>query len=163
MTLILVLFAVGILLLALEVIVPGGVLGIVGGLSLLGGVLVAFDRYGPGGGAWALAAGLLVTAVALYLEFVLLPRSRLAKALSLSATVAGRSQPPVADASLKGRSGIAVTTLAPTGIVECDGRRYEAFSHHGLIPAGAPVEVTAVETFRILVIPARSNNTTTSI
>jgi membrane-bound serine protease (ClpP class) len=77
-TLILVLFAVGILLLALEVIVPGGVLGIVGGLSLLGGVLVAFDRFGPGGGAWALAAGLLVTAVALYLEFVLLPRSRLA-------------------------------------------------------------------------------------
>lgn len=162
MTLILVLFAIGILLLALEVIVPGGVLGIVGGLSLLGGVLVAFDRFGPGGGAWALAAGLLVTAVALYLEFVLLPRSRLAKALSLTATVEGRSQPPVAEASLKGRSGIAVTTLAPTGIVECDGRRYEAFSHHGLIPAGAPVVVTAVETFRILVIPAQTSNTTTS-
>ena len=159
MTLIIVLFAIGILLLALEVIVPGGVLGIVGGLSLLGGVLVAFDRFGPGGGAWALAAGLLVTAVALYLEFVLLPRSRLAKALSLSTTVAGRSQPPVADASLQGRTGVAVTTLAPTGIVECEGRRYEAFSRSGLIAAGAPVEVTAVETFRILVIPAK---TTTS-
>jgi membrane-bound ClpP family serine protease len=154
-TLILVLFAVGILLLALEVIVPGGVLGIVGGLALLGGVLVAFDRYGPGGGAWALAAGLLVTAIALYLEFVLLPRSRLAKALSLNATVAGRSQPPVAEASLVGRQGVAATTLAPTGIVECEGRRYEAFSRSGLIEAGAPVEVTAVETFRILVIPAR--------
>ena len=161
MTLILVLFAVGILLLALEVIVPGGVLGIVGGLALLGGVLVAFDRYGPGGGAWALAAGLLVTAIALYLEFVLLPRSRLAKALSLNATVAGRSQPPVAEASLVGRQGVAATTLAPTGIVECEGRRYEAFSRSGLIAAGAPVEVTAVETFRILVIPAR-NPTTTS-
>ena len=159
MTLILVLFAIGIFLLALEVIVPGGVLGIVGGLSLLGGVLVAFDRFGPGGGAWALAAGLLVTAIALYLEFVLLPRSRLAQALSLTATVEGRSQPPVADASLKGRSGVAVTTLAPTGIVECEGRRYEAFSRSGLIAAGAPVEVTAVETFRILVIPAQ---TTTS-
>jgi membrane-bound serine protease (ClpP class) len=161
-TLILVLFAVGILLLALEVIVPGGVLGIVGGVSLLGAVLVAFDRFGPGGGAWALAAGLLVTAVALYLEFVLLPRSRLAKALSLTATVAGRSQPPVAEASLAGRRGVAVTTLAPTGIVECEGRRYEAFSRSGLIAAGAPVEVTAVETFRILVIPARPSTTTSS-
>lgn len=160
MTLILVLFAVGILLLALEVIVPGGVLGIVGGVSLLGAVLVAFDRFGPGGGAWALAAGLLVTAVALYLEFVLLPRSRLAKALSLTATVSGRSQPPVAEASLAGRQGVAVTTLAPTGIVECEGRRYEAFSRSGLIAAGAPVEVTAVETFRILVIPARPSTTT---
>ena len=159
MTLIFVLFAIGIFLLALEVIVPGGVLGIVGGLSLLGGVLVAFDRFGPGGGAWALAAGLLVTAIALYLEFVLLPRSRLAKALSLTATVEGRSQPPVADASLAGRTGVAVTTLAPTGIVECEGRRYEAFSRSGLIAAGAPVQVTAVETFRILVIPAQ---TTTS-
>ena len=162
MTLILVLFAVGILLLALEVIVPGGVLGIVGGVSLLGAVLVAFDRFGPGGGAWALAAGLLVTAVALYLEFVLLPRSRLAKALSLTATVAGRSQPPVAEASLAGRLGVAVTTLAPTGIVECEGRRYEAFSRSGLIAAGTPVEVTAVETFRILVIPARPSTTTSS-
>ena len=160
MTLILVLFAVGILLLALEVIVPGGVLGIVGGLALLGGVLVAFDRYGPGGGAWALAAGLLVTAIALYLEFVLLPRSRLAKALSLNATVAGRSQPPVAEASLVGRQGVAATTLAPSGIVECEGRRYEAFSRSGLIAAGVPVEVTAVETFRILVIPARKPSTT---
>ncbi|MFM9092105.1 MAG: NfeD family protein [Verrucomicrobiota bacterium] len=159
MTLIFVLFAIGIFLLALEVIVPGGILGIVGGLSLLGGVLVAFDRFGPGGGAWALAAGVLVTAIALYLEFVLLPRSRLAKALSLTATVEGRSQPPVADASLTGRTGVAVTTLAPTGIVECEGRRYEAFSRSGLIAAGAPVEVTAVETFRILVIPAQ---TTTS-
>lgn len=154
MTLIIVLFAIGIFLLALEVIVPGGVLGIVGGLSLLGGVLVAFDRFGPGGGAWALAAGLLVTAIALYLEFVLLPRSRLAKALSLTATVEGRSQPPVAHASLTGRTGVAVTTLAPTGVVECEGRRYEAFSRSGLIAAGAPVQVTAVETFRILVIPA---------
>ncbi len=162
MTLILVLFAVGILLLALEVIVPGGVLGIVGGVSLLGAVLVAFDRFGPGGGAWALAAGLLVTAVALYLEFVLLPRSRLAKALSLTATVAGRSQPPVAEASLAGRRGVAVTTLAPTGIVECEGRRYEAFSRSGLIAAGAPVEVSAVVTFRILVIPARPSTTTSS-
>jgi membrane-bound serine protease (ClpP class) len=161
-TLILVLFAIGILLLALEVIVPGGVLGIVGGLALLGGVLVAFDRYGPWGGAWALAAGLLVTAIALYLEFVLLPRSRLAKALSLNATVVGCSQPPVAEASLVGRQGVAATTLAPTGIVECAGRRYEAFSRSGLISAGAPVEVTAVETFRILVIPAQSPITTTS-
>ena len=155
MTLIIVLFAIGIFLLALEVIVPGGVLGIVGGLSLLGGVLVAFDRFGPSGGAWALAAGLLVTAVALYLEFVLLPRSRLAKALSLTATVEGRSQPAVADASLLGRTGVAVTTLAPTGIVECEGRRYEAFSRSGLIAAGAPVQVAVVETFRILVIAVR--------
>jgi membrane-bound ClpP family serine protease len=53
-----------------------------------------------------------------------------------------------------------VTTLAPTGIVECEGRRYEAFSRSGLIAAGAPVEVTAVETFRILVIPAHSTTTT---
>jgi len=161
-TLILVLFAVGILLLALEVIVPGGVLGIGGGLSRVGAGLVAFDRYGPGGGAWALAAGLLVTAVALYLEFVLLPRSRLAKALSLTATVAGRSQPPVAEASLVGRRGLAATTLAPTGVVECEGRRYEAFSRSGLIAAGAPVEVIAVETFRILVIPARHTTTSSS-
>lgn len=162
MTLILVLFAAGILLLALEVIVPGGILGFCGSLAMLGGILVAFERFGPAGGAWATAAGLVVAAIALYLEFVLLPRSRLARALSMSTTVAGQSQPPVAGPALIGRRGQAVTTLAPTGLVECDGCRYEAASRHGLIPAGAAVEVVAVESFRILVIPLPLPTTTSS-
>ncbi len=151
MTLILVLFAAGVILIAAEVVVPGGILGIIGSLFMLAGVVVAFDRYGFSGGALATAAGLFIACVALYFEFVMLPKSRIARALSMTATVDGRSQPAVADRSLIGRRAVAVTTLAPSGVIECDGRRYEAFARSGHVPAGAAVDVIDLDTFRVIV------------
>lgn len=160
MTPILILFAAGIVLLALEVIVPGAILGIVGGVMMLIGVIVSFDRFGPNGGALAAGAGLGLVGLTLYLEFVLLPKSRLAKAFSMTATVAGTSQPAVAERALVGKRGVAVTTLAPSGVVECDGRRYEAFARSGHVAAGAAVEVIDLDTFRVIVTLASQPNTT---
>ena len=160
MSSVILLFACGILLLGLEVVVPGAVLGIVGGVLLLVGVGLSFDRFGPEGGALASAAALLIGGIAFYLEFVLLPRSRLAKKFSMTATVAGTSQPAVAQASLLGRPAVAATTLAPSDLIECEGRRYEAFSRSGLVPAGATVEVVGIDTFRVVV--TLSTNSTSS-
>ena len=53
MSLIVFLFVIGAILLALEVVVPGAVLGIIGGISMLVGVIVAFDQFGFQGGAVA--------------------------------------------------------------------------------------------------------------
>ena len=160
MTLILVLFLAGVILLALEVVVPGAILGIIGGILMLIGVVVAFDRFGSSGGALATAVGLGLGGIALYLEFVLLPKSRLAKIFSMTATVAGTSQPAVADRSLIGKRAVAVTTLAPSGVVECDGRRYEAFARSGLVAAGAAVDVIDLDTFRVIVtLPPKPNST----
>jgi membrane-bound ClpP family serine protease len=151
MTLIVILFMAGVLLLAFEVIVPGAVLGIVGGLLFLAGTLVSFARFGFEGGllAGGLAAALL--GLALYLEFVVLPKSRLAKTFSMTATVAGTSQPPVADAAVVGRTAVAATALVPSGYVEIGGRRYEAFSRSGHAAAGETLEVVGVDTFRLIV------------
>jgi len=152
------LFACGILLLALEVIVPGAVLGIVGGILLMVGVGLSFDRFGAEGGALASAAALLIGGIAFYFEFVLLPRSRLARKFSMTATVAGTSQPAVADASLVGRRAVAATTLAPSGLIECEGRRYEAFARSGHVPAGTAVEVVGFDTFRVIVTLSTNPN-----
>jgi membrane-bound serine protease (ClpP class) len=153
MTLILVLFALGLLLLAIEVVVPGAIIGAVGGVLLLIGVIAAFDAYGVGGGAIATGAALLAGCVTLYLEFVLLPKSRLAKTFSMTATVDGRSQPVLADRTVIGRRGIAVTTLAPSGVVEVDGKRYEAFARTGHVRAGTTLEIVDIDTFRLIVSP----------
>lgn len=160
MTVIAALFAAGIVLLAIEVLVPGAVLGIAGGIFLLVGVLLAFDGYGVTGGALATGIALLAGTATLYLEFVLLPRSRLARKLSLSATVDGRSQPPVADASVIGRRGLAVTTLAPTGVVEVGGRRYEAFAREGHVRAGTSLEVVGLDAFRLIVSTNQNSSST---
>jgi membrane-bound ClpP family serine protease len=161
MSLIVVLFAAGVLLIGIEVVVPGGILGIIGSLFMLAGVVVSFDRFGFGGGAAATAAGLLIACVALYFEFVFLPKSRIARALSMTATVHGRSQPAVADRALIGRCGVAVTTLAPSGVIECDGRRYEAFARSGLVAAGSAVEVIDLDTFRVIVTQSTNQPTRT--
>ena len=57
MNAIIVLFVVGFVLLAFEVIVPGAILGIIGGLAILGGVILAFMEYGSTGVWTALGVG----------------------------------------------------------------------------------------------------------
>ena len=152
MTLVIVLFAAGILLLAIEVVVPGGVLGAAGGGAILAGVIAAVARFGFDGGMAATVVALLVAAVVFYLEFVLLPKTRLAKMLSVSGTVSGTSQPQLADRKkVVGRRAVAVTVLAPSGYVELEGKRYEAFARDGYIAAGEPLEVVDVDTFRLIV------------
>jgi membrane-bound ClpP family serine protease len=160
MSIILLLFAAGVVLIALEVVVPGAILGIIGGVLMLIGVIISFDQYGFEGGAIATAAGLAVGGIALYLEFVLLPKSRLAKAFSMTSTVAGTSQPAVASRSVVGRRAVAITTLAPSGVIECEGRRYEAFARSGHVAAGTAVDVVDLDNFRVIVTQSSNQPTT---
>lgn len=149
---VLTLFAIGIVLMAVEILVPGGVLGVLAGVCLLAGVVTAFAQLGASGGAVATAVALVITIGLLYFEFVVLPKTRLAKMFSMTETVAGRSQPEIADrAAVIGHEVAAVTTLAPSGYVELDGRRYEAFCQSGHAPAGARLRVVDVDTFRLVV------------
>lgn len=160
MTAIVLLFTVGIVLIAAEVVVPGAILGIIGGVALVAGVIAAFVRLGPEGGLWATSAAVVVGGFALYLEFILLPKSRLTRSLAVSGTAGGTGQPPVADRSVVGRQALAVTALAPTGMVEIDGRRYEAFALHGHSAKGERLDVVGVDNFRLIVskpsLPASS-------
>ncbi len=152
MTAIIVLFAIGIVLVAFEILVPGGLLGLVGGLCLLAGVVAAFNQFGASGGAIATGLALFIGAFTIYAEFVILPKTRLAKKFTMSETVAGRSQPEVADrAAVIGREVVAVTKLAPSGVVTLDGRRYEAFSQSGLAEVGSRLRVVDTDTFRLIV------------
>jgi len=159
MTTVTVLFVVGVLLVAAEVLVPGAVLGVMGGLCLLSGVVTAFVQLGAAGGAVATGIALLIGVVTLYLEFVWLPKTRLARTFSMTETVAGRSQPEVADrAAVIGREAVAVTMLAPSGYVEIDGRRYEAFCQSGQAGAGARLRVVELDNFRLIVTQIKESS-----
>ena len=94
MTLVITLFVAGILLMAVEILVPGAILGIIGGLCLLGGVIAAFVQLGGPGGAVATGVALAIGAVTLYLEFVILPKSRLAKKFSMNVIIKFRISKP---------------------------------------------------------------------
>lgn len=152
MTGILLLFALGIVLLFFEAFVPGAVLGILGGIFLLIGCGVAFVEYGASGGAVAVAVAAALAGLMFYFEFFLLPKTRIGKRMFLETAITGTSQAPVALISeVVGRTGESLTTLAPSGFVLVDGKRFEAASQSGLIEQGATVKVTGLNNFQLIV------------
>lgn len=150
MTAILLLFVIGLLLLAFEVIVPGGILGALGGLAMLGGCAMALGEYGPTGGALALLAAVLLTVLVLYVEFRLLPQTKWGQRMFLKTAVTGKAG-KARGRDWTGTVGQAVTDLAPSGYVEIDGKRHEAFSRSGFLETGVKVKVVGMDNFRLIV------------
>jgi membrane-bound ClpP family serine protease len=150
MTAIVLLFVTGALLLAAEVFLPGAVAGIIGAMALLFGSFLAFSNFGPAVGTAASAGALVLLAIMLYVELVWLPRSRFGRRLVVQATVDGQATVP-ATREVVGKTASALTTLAPSGYVSVDGKRYEAFSRSGHAVRGASLVVVDVDNFRLIV------------
>jgi|UniRef100_UPI00404AD6E7 membrane-bound ClpP family serine protease len=154
MNAIVLLFAVGLLLLGFEVVVPGGVLGVIGALAMLGGCGVAFANFGMSGGLMAVSTAFVLGALMLYFEFVLLPKTALGKRFFLTTSIKGTTAAIRAD-NLTGKVGTAVTALAPSGYVAIDGQQHEAFSRSGFLDAGVAVKVVGADNFRLIVTPEK--------
>lgn len=152
MTLIILLFSIGILLIAAEVIVPGGILGTAGALLMFGGCVVAFINYGTGGGMLAVLVAVVVAGLALFFEFRILPKTKLGRRAFLTAEITA-SAPAIGEEAreLIGQSAEALTMLSPTGYVRVGGQRYEAFCQSGQAPAGAALKVIGADNFRLIV------------
>jgi membrane-bound ClpP family serine protease len=154
MTVIILLFALAILLFAVEVIVPGGILGSIGGLMMFGACVLSFMQFGTGGGTVAVVVALLLAILVLYVEFRWLPNTAVGKRAFLTKEITGVSAAFGDEArDLIGKSAQAVTMLSPSGYVLIDGKRHEAFCQSGQVPAGAMLKVVAVDNFRLIVSP----------
>jgi membrane-bound ClpP family serine protease len=152
MNAILLLFLVGVVLLAGEIFTPGLVLGALGALAMIAGCGLAFSQFGAAAGGLATLAALLLLGLTLYLELVWLPKTRLGKKLVVHSTVSSTSQPMPAEAEkVMGKAAEAVTTLAPSGYVSVEGRRYEAFCQDGHADKGAALRVVGLDNFRLIV------------
>jgi membrane-bound ClpP family serine protease len=152
MTLIFWLFSIGILCIALEVIVPGGIIGAIGGLLMFGGCLAAFMNYGTSIGLVAVAVALAFTILVLFLEFRILPKTKIGKRAFLTAEITGVSAALGKEAQeLIGKSAVALTLLSPSGYIQVDGQRYEAFCQSGQAPVGAAIKIIGADNFRLIV------------
>jgi len=122
-------------------VISYGLLTVGGALSILLGALMLFNQPSMGGLSISMSMVLstivgLISVVA-GLAFIVL-RAQLRK------VVTGIE-------SLKDKRGLAKTALEPKGTVLVEGELWEAESTSGNIPAGAQVDVTAVEGFKIRV------------
>lgn len=151
MNAIIILFLIGVLLLAGEVFVPGAILGIIGGLCMLVGCVLSFTNFGLMGGLLATFVAVVLLGLTLYFELIWLPKTRMGKRLIVQSAVDATSQPPVADLkSVLGKSAEAITPLVPSGYVLVEGRRYEGFCQSGHASKGATLRVTGLDNFRLI-------------
>ncbi|MGJ8633857.1 MAG: NfeD family protein [Luteolibacter sp.] len=152
MTLIILLFAIGLLLLAAEVLVPSGLLGIAGGVLLFTGCALSFIQLGVLEGLLAIGITILAAAILFYLQFKVLPKTRFGKRFFLNEEIDGSSTALTDEArDLIGKTAKAVTVLSPSGYVEIDGKRYEAVSQSGQIGISTELLVTDANHFQIIV------------
>lgn len=152
MTLIILLFTIGIFLLAAEVMVPGGILGIAGAMVLLAGCVVSFFQLGSTGGLIAVVLSLLAGALVFFIQFKILPKTRIGKRFFLSREITAKASALDDNArDLVGKTAQAITLLSPSGYVDIGGKRYEAVSQSGQISPGTDLEVVDANHFQITV------------
>jgi membrane-bound ClpP family serine protease len=152
MTTIALLFLIGVVLLAADVFVSSFLLAVLGAVAMFAGCVFAYQDYGVFAAGVTAGLALLLLVVTIYVELVILPKTRLGRGLVVQSTVSSTSQPlPAAAAAVVGKPAEAVTTLAPSGYVLVEGRRYEAFCQSGHAAKGTALRVVGVDNFRLIV------------
>jgi len=151
MTWIVGLMILGFALVMLEIVIPGGIVGIFGGICLLAAVAVAYQNYRVEGAVISFAIALVGMTACLFFEFKILPKTPMGKRIFLEQTIAGKSQRAIADESIVGQEGMALTALSPSGYVLVGTQKVEAHSRSGFLEEGDRVRVESLDQFKATV------------
>ncbi len=141
----------GAVLMALEVFVPGGVVGAIGILLLLWAALVALNTVG---GVLGIALAILAFLIGCAMIFIIVktfPNSIVGRKLSLSTNLKGSHAADETLASLIGVEGVSSTVLRPSGFAELDGKRVDVVTRGENVEPGVRVRVVEVEGIRVVV------------
>lgn len=141
----------GAVLLALEVFVPGGVVGAIGILLLLWAAFVALNAVGGALGIVLAIFALLVGCAMLFLVVKAFPNSFVGRNLSLATNMKESHAADQGLASLVGAEGIASTVLRPSGFAELKGQRVDVVTRGENVEQGLRVRVIEVEGSRVVV------------
>jgi membrane-bound serine protease (ClpP class) len=148
------LFVMGLVLLAIEIAVPGfGVFGITGIAAILAGLV--FSASDPVKGMISVGIALLAALIAVPILYKFFGGPRLLRKLVLTEqVVAGDSNRPTQQpqsAQLVGKTGTVITALRPAGIAEIDGVKYDVVSDGEYILPGERIKVVEAVGSKIVV------------
>lgn len=146
----------GLALMFLEVFVPGGILGILGSLSMLAACIYSYQKFGLNTAIITLGASAVLIGVMLVIQFkYIIPKTKIGKKLLNEDAIQEKNKylPDRAD-DFVGKQGIAITALSPTGIIESENEQFEAYSQDGFIVKGTPVKIVSHDNFRLIVTKA---------
>ncbi|WP_407312647.1 NfeD family protein [Desulfosporosinus sp. SB140] len=146
------LFILGIVLLFLELFVPGGILGFLGIVALVVGIMLSVDSLLQG----LLYVGLLLVtlAVLIALSFRFSQTRRFWGKFALKTRQTqkeGYVAPKPSYENFLGKQGIALSQLRPAGTADFSGERLDVVTEGGFIANGSKILVIAVEGPRVIV------------
>ena len=145
-TLLIIVLVVGVLLLALEIVaLPGGIAGAFGLLLTGFGVWQSYLIWGPqvGNTILCICAAITVVMLALFMK------AKTWKRFSLEEESDSTVNQVDTSALAVGAKGTTVARLAPTGKALFDGQLVEVHAINKFIDPDRPIEVVAVEGYRI--------------
>jgi len=148
MALVVTLIIIGGLLLLAETILPGLVAGALGLCCLVGAVAYAYTDLGAPVGHVVLLTVIVGLCVGIVCWFKYFPTSRLAKPYISQATIGDVN---TTRTDLLDLSGVAKTTLRPSGTAVINGENVDVVTEGSLIEPGTPLRVVAVEGLRVVV------------
>ncbi len=146
---------IALVMFVIELFTPGvGVAGATGLLSLIAVIVMQLGWGHPRVALYIIAISLLVIILGLIWIIRSMQRGRLSKSFLVNRDHSnGTSVPEVAAAKeeLIGKSGIAITTLRPSGIAEFDGKRLDVATSGEFIKKGATITIIQAQGMHIRV------------
>ena len=140
----------GLLLIFCEVFVPGGILGIIGGIILFCGLAAGF-MHDVSFGFILLIAALVCGIAGLYLWVKYFPGSPMGKKIFLANDAHEWQGYDNMKKELVGKEGIAHSPLRPSGTALIDGKRVDVVTRGEMIDAKSTIKVVEVSGNRVVV------------
>ena len=134
-----------------EVILPGGILGIMAAFCVIFASWIAGAVYGAGIGILTFVGSAVAIVILVFIEFKLLAHTSLGSAFFLKSSVKGHSNIAPAKVTIKGKKVIALTRLNPSGKVDIEGKSYEAHSQDGYVVVDQSIQVVAQDNFNLII------------
>ncbi|MBN2301973.1 MAG: hypothetical protein JXN60_05595 [Lentisphaerae bacterium] len=138
-----VLLFAGLMLFGAEVFVPGGILGVMGGICLLGAIISAFSAFGPTAGAYIAAGIFVLLGIVIALWIKVFPKTGIGKAMTVSRDLSDSSAASSGIHDLMDQEGEAISDLRPAGFARINSKRIDVVTQGEMIEKGTLVKVIA--------------------
>lgn len=156
----LLLIGAGVVLLLTDMFVPsGGILSVIAGVCALAGIVVLF-KHDTTWGIAGLLAVLVMGPMAAVFMLKVWPHTPIGRAVLGTPTEEEVQKQQLAAEqerdqwrALVGKEALVLTELRPVGVVEIDGKRYDALCETTFVGPGQKVRVTSVESRQVKVRP----------
>ncbi len=142
--------ASGALLFGAEVFVPGGILGIIGGIALITAAITGFYAF-PDYGSYIAAGIALVSVGSIVLWIRIWPHTPLGKKMLVKRNLGDSKATEEGLDQLLNCEGITETSLRPAGYALINDERVDVITNGEMLAEHTPVKVIEVEGNRVVV------------